>query len=62
MKVKVIKRAQRETPGEEEQRPPQKRRLANAVEKWVADIRAKSDAESRMSFEHLFRQVPKTSI
>jgi len=57
MKIKVIKRAERESLGEKQislPKEPKRRRITQAVEKWVADIRERSEAESRISFEHLF--------
>ncbi|HTH52115.1 MAG TPA: hypothetical protein VL501_09290, partial [Pyrinomonadaceae bacterium] len=57
MKVKVIKRAEIESLGEQPQRATKRskrRRIAEKVEKWVADIRRKSDAESRISLDELF--------
>ena len=58
MQIKVIKRAERESLGNTEssvkKAEPKRRRITQAVEKWVADIRERSEAESRISFEHLF--------
>ncbi|HTH51792.1 MAG TPA: hypothetical protein VL501_07660 [Pyrinomonadaceae bacterium] len=66
MKIKVIKRAERESLGQQQtsihKAEPKRRRIKRAVETWVADLRERSDAESRISFEHLFtpRENPST--
>jgi len=66
MNIKVIKRAEREALGQQQtsvqKAEPKRRRIKNAVETWVADLRERSEAESRISFEHLFtpRENPST--
>lgn len=57
MKVKVIKKAELESLGDESKpvrTEPKRRRLARAVEKWVADIRKKSEAEEHVAIENFF--------
>lgn len=57
MKVKVIKKAELESLGDTQKtvkKTPKGRRMARAVEKWVADIREKSEAESHVSLDQLF--------
>ena len=57
MKVKVIKKAELESLGDQPEpvrKTPKRRRIARAVEKWVADIRKKSEAESHVSLDQLF--------
>jgi len=64
MKVKVIKSAELESLGQQPEHVPRqrkRRRMARAVEKWVADIRKKTEAEERMSFEHLFHTNEESS-
>jgi len=66
MNIKVIKRAERESLGQQQtpthKAEPKRRRIKKAVETWVADLRERSEAESRISFEHLFapRENPST--
>lgn len=66
MNIKVIKRSEREALGQQQTSvqtaEPKRRRIKNAVETWVADLRERSEAESRISFEHLFtpRENPST--
>jgi hypothetical protein len=57
MKVKVIKKAELESLGDEPKtarKEPKRRRLARAVEKWVADIRQRSEAEEHTAIENFF--------
>lgn len=60
MKVKVIKKAELESLGERQQsaqnkpKMPKRRLIAAKVERWVADIRKKTEAESRVSLDDLF--------
>jgi hypothetical protein len=57
MKIKVIKKAELETLGDEPKptrKESKRRRIARAVEKWVADIRKKSEAEEHTAIENFF--------
>ncbi|MBV9242082.1 MAG: hypothetical protein JO314_08735 [Acidobacteria bacterium] len=56
MKVKVIKKAELESLGEQSESipaKPKRRRLKQAVEQWVEEIRAKTEAEEHVILESL---------
>jgi hypothetical protein len=63
-KVKVIKKAELESLADRQQAPgktPKRRRLKSAVEKWVAEIRERSEAETQVTLEHLLHPDSKPS-
>jgi hypothetical protein len=57
MKVKVIKKAELESLADQQQqnatKTPRRQRIKSAVEKWVAEIRERSEAETHVALEHL---------
>jgi len=64
MKVKVIKKAELESMNDHQENPPKapkRRRLKHAVEKWVAEIRERTDAETQITLEHLLHPDSKPS-
>ena len=67
MKVKVIKKAELESQAEQHEshrEEPKPRRVARAVEKvekWVAEIRERSEAETQIALEHLLHPDSKPS-
>ncbi|MFL6375424.1 MAG: hypothetical protein ACJ73D_12210 [Pyrinomonadaceae bacterium] len=57
MKVKVIKKAERESLGEQQAsapKVPKRRRIKLAVERWVTEIHEKAAAEDRIAFNNFF--------
>ena len=60
MKIKVIKKAELESPGAKKKvrKTPKRRRIARAVEQWVEDVRAKTEAEEHISLDQLFQNPP----
>ena len=56
MKIKIIKRAELEahTNSHAAEPQPKRRRITREVKRWVAEIRERTDAESRISFDALF--------
>jgi hypothetical protein len=64
MKVKVIKKAELASLADKQEtvsKVPKRRRIKRAVERWVAEIREKSDEESHVSFDALFQTNPESS-
>ncbi len=64
MKIKVIKKAELESQADEQEtasQPPKRRRLKSAVEKWVAEIRERSEAETHATLENLLHPESKPS-
>ena len=64
MKIKVIKKAELESLGEQQEsvsKEPKRPRLKVAVEKWVAEIHERAEAEERISFDNLFHTNPESS-
>jgi hypothetical protein len=64
MKIKVIKKAELEALGEQQEtakKTPERPRLKRVVEKWVAEIHERAEAEERISFDNLFHTNPESS-
>ena len=65
MKVRVIKKAELESQAAEKEETPRKepkrRRVAHAVEKWVAEIRERSEAETQIALDNFLHPDSKPS-
>lgn len=64
MKIKVIKKAELESLADEQEKPPsthKRGRLKHAVEKWVTEIRERTEAETQATLEHLLHPDSKPS-
>ncbi|GEM_PF-7057382 len=59
MKIKIIKRDDIKPEENSSKSVSPRRKIYRAVEKWVTDLKTRTEAESRLSFEQLFRQPDK---
>ena len=65
MKIKVIKKGERETKAsavsENRTKREAAREMVSNVSTWVSDLQDRKRAEARLGFESLFRKGPQTT-